>query len=416
MGAGLGFVNRRGRLQDAFRGRVLFPICDSSGRPVAIGGRVLPGSSDPAKYKNSQESVIYSKRKVLYGLNWAKADIIASDEVVVCEGYTDVIGFFEAGVERAVATCGTAMADEHFGVLRNFAKRVVLAYDADGAGQAAAGRFYEWERRHEIDVAVADLPPGADPGELSRSDPEALRAAVQGAKPFLQFRLERVLSGADLSTPEGRAKAADAALSAVSEHPDDLVRDMYLMQVAERCRLEPASLRDRLERLRREGPKDPAPKRPGSPGRSSGDDGPSWVRDPDDPWDRGAPDGDEDASGFDDEPRWRQPAPSFGPGLEALKLAIHRPEEVAHRLEPVLFGDELQRSALGGADGGRRPPCGHRRGTAPGAGPPCPTGRGGAGGRPRRSPVQPGAVGGAPGADRAGARGADVARGRVGGG
>ena len=346
VGAGLGFVNRRGRLQDAFRGRVLFPICDSSGRPVALGGRVLPGSSDPAKYKNSQESVIYSKRKVLYGLNWAKADIIKSDEVVVCEGYTDVIGFFEAGVERAVATCGTAMADEHFGLLRNFAKRVVLAYDADGAGQAAAGRFYEWERRHEIDVAVADLPAGADPGELSRSDPDALRAAVEGAKPFLQFRVERVLSAADLSTPEGRAKAADAALSAVAEHPDDLVRDQYVMQVAERCRLEPASLRDRLERLRREGPKEPVTKRASTANRSGSDDAPSWVRDPDDPWDRGEPD-DEDAPPPDDGAGWeRTRAPSFGPGLEVLRFAIHRPEEVAHRLEPALFGDDLQRSAL----------------------------------------------------------------------
>jgi DNA primase len=347
VGAGLGFVNRRGRLQDAFRGRVLFPICDSSGRPVALGGRVLPGSSDPAKYKNSQESVIYSKRKVLYGLNWAKADIIKSDEVVVCEGYTDVIGFFEAGVERAVATCGTAMADEHFGVLRNFAKRVVLAYDADGAGQAAAGRFYEWERRHEIDVAVADLPAGADPGELSRSDPDALRAAIEGAKPFLQFRVERVLSAADLSTPEGRAKAADAALSAVAEHPDDLVRDQYVMQVAERCRLEPTSLRDRLERLRREGPKEPVAKRGSPSNRSGADDAPSWVRDPDDPWDRGESDGDEDGPPPEDGAGWeRTTAPSFGPGLEVLRFAIHRPEDVAHRLEPVLFGDELQRSAL----------------------------------------------------------------------
>jgi DNA primase len=346
VGAGLGFVNRRGRLQDAFRGRVLFPICDSSGRPVALGGRVLPGSSDPAKYKNSQESVIYSKRKVLYGLNWAKADIIKSDEVVVCEGYTDVIGFFEAGVERAVATCGTAMADEHFGVLRNFAKRVVLAYDADGAGQAAAGRFYEWERRHEIDVAVADLPAGADPGELSRSDPDALRAAIEGAKPFLQFRVERVLSAADLSTPEGRAKAADAALSAVAEHPDDLVRDQYVMQVAERCRLEPTSLRDRLERLRREGPKEPVAKRGGTPNRSASDDAPPWVRDPDDPWDRGEPD-DEDGPPPDDSVGWeRTRAPSFGPGLEVLRFAIHRPEDVAHRLEPVLFGDDLQRNAF----------------------------------------------------------------------
>jgi DNA primase len=250
-------------------------------------------------------------------------------------------------VERAVATCGTAMADEHFGVLRNFAKRVVLAYDADGAGQAAASRFYEWERRHEIDVAVADLPAGADPGELSRSDPEALRAAVEGAKPFLQFRVERVLSAADLSTPEGRAKAADAALSAVAEHPDDLVRDQYVMQVAERCRLEPASLRDRLERLRREGPKEPVAKRGSGPNRSGADDAPSWVRDPDDPWDRGEPDGDEEGPPPEDGVRpGRGAAPSFGPGLEVLRFAIHRPEDVAHRLEPALFGDDLQRSAL----------------------------------------------------------------------
>ena len=143
--AGLGFVNRRDRQQDAFRARVLFPICDPSGRPVALGGRILPGRtghdgrSEP-KYKNSQESPIYQKRRTLYALNWAKDDIIASEEVVVCEGYTDVIGFFTAGMPRAVATCGTALAEDHFKLLRNFAKRIVLAYDADAAGQAAVAR------------------------------------------------------------------------------------------------------------------------------------------------------------------------------------------------------------------------------------------------------------------------------------
>jgi len=255
VGAGLAFVNRRGKLQDAFRARVLFPICDPSGHPVALGGRVLPGSADPAKYKNSTETPIYSKRRTLYALNWAKHDIIARDEVVVCEGYTDVIGLFGAGVERAVATCGTALAEEHVKLLRGFASKVVLAFDADGAGQAAAGRFYEWERRLEINVAVAALPPGSDPGELARSDPDGLRAAIEGAKPFLQFRVERILDGGELSTPEGRAKAADTALAAVAEHPDNLVRDQYVMQVAERCRLEPLLLRDRLEELRKEGPR-----------------------------------------------------------------------------------------------------------------------------------------------------------------
>ncbi len=142
--SGLGFVNRRGRPQDFFRARVLFPICDPSGRPVALGGRILParpGQAPPErpepKYKNSQESPIYSKRRTLYALNWAKQGVIAQGEVVVCEGYTDVIGCFQAGVPWAVATCGTALAEEHFTLLRNFAKRIVLAYDADAAGQSA---------------------------------------------------------------------------------------------------------------------------------------------------------------------------------------------------------------------------------------------------------------------------------------
>ncbi len=346
-GSGLGFVNKRGRLQDAFRARVLFPICDPSGNPVALGGRVLPGSSDPAKYKNSTETPIYSKRRTLYALNWAKHDIIASGEVVVCEGYTDVIGFFEAGVPRAVATCGTALAEEHVKLLKNFATRIVLAFDADGAGQSAAGRFYEWERKLEIDVAVAALPPGSDPADLARTDPEALRAAVSGAKPFLQFRLERILDAADLSTSEGRARAADHGLAAVAEHPDDLVRDQYVMQVAERCRLEPAALRDRLERIRREGPRTPPARAERAPSRSvppADDRDPRGYDGPDDPgpepewddWDGPGPEG----------AVHRSTTAEFRPGLEALRLAIHRPEAVGDRLEPALFSDPVQRAAF----------------------------------------------------------------------
>ncbi|MGH9018834.1 MAG: DNA primase, partial [Acidimicrobiales bacterium] len=161
--AGLGFVNRGGRRQDAFRGRVIFPIFEPSGKAIALGGRILPGRAtgaggDGPKYKNSQDGPIYAKRRVLYGLNWAKADVVASGEVIVCEGYTDVIAFFGAGLPRAVATCGTALGEDHFRVLSNFATRVVLAYDADAAGQSGATRVYEWEKHHAVDVAVAALP------------------------------------------------------------------------------------------------------------------------------------------------------------------------------------------------------------------------------------------------------------------
>ena len=99
--SGLAFLNRRNRLQDTFRARLLFPILNEAGEAVAFGGRILPGSTDPAKYKNSPETEIYRKSRVLYGLSWAKSDIVKADRVVVCEGYTDVIGFHQAGVPIA---------------------------------------------------------------------------------------------------------------------------------------------------------------------------------------------------------------------------------------------------------------------------------------------------------------------------
>lgn len=244
---GLGYLNRGGRQTDAFRGRILFPIFDANGDAVGFGGRVMPGGEGP-KYKNTPETTLYQKSKLLYALNWSKARIVTDDRAIVCEGYTDVIGFARAGLPAAVATCGTALTEEHVRLLRRYAKRIVLAFDADSAGQAAAERFYQWERDHDLEVSVADLPPGVDPADLAGSDPERLAAAVEGAVPFLRFRIDRVLLGADLSTVEGRARAAEAAVEVIREHPSDGVRDQYLMEVAGRCRIEPDTLRAALAR------------------------------------------------------------------------------------------------------------------------------------------------------------------------
>lgn len=234
---GLAFMNRSNKLQDAFRARVLFPIFSAEGDPVGLGGRILPGSADPAKYKNSSETPLYSKSKVLYGLNWAKAEIVTSNQVIVCEGYTDVIGFHRAGVKRAVATCGTALTEEHVKILKRYASRVVLAFDADAAGQGAAERFYEWEEKHQVEVAVAHFPDGKDPGDLAGSDPQALRAAVDGAQPFLGFRLQRVLGSRPATSPEQRARLAEAAMNVVNEHPNPTVRKLYAGEVAARLSL-----------------------------------------------------------------------------------------------------------------------------------------------------------------------------------
>jgi DNA primase len=302
--SGLGFVNRRGRQQDAFRNRVVFPVFDPQGAAVGFGGRILPGGDGP-KYKNSSESTIYAKSRLLYGLNWAKTSVVEANEVVVCEGYTDVIGFARAGLDRAVATCGTALTEEHVKLLRRFARRVVLAFDADSAGQNAAARFYEWERAHDLDVAVADLPPGVDPGDLAQSDPDRLIKAVDAARPFLEFRVERELDRGDLGTAEGRARAAERALAMVREHPDDLVRDQYAMLVASRCRLEVDLVRAKL----RETPQ---------------------------------PRDEEDRSSSGGAAPVRRPAAlREGPELEALRFVVHQRGELDHLIVPEVFDDEL---------------------------------------------------------------------------
>ena len=269
---GLGYLNRSGRQTDAFRGRILFPIFDANGDAVGFGGRVMPGSDGP-KYKNTPETALYQKSKLLYALNWSKTRIVQDDRAIICEGYTDVIGFARVGLPAAVATCGTALTEEHVRLLRRYARRLVLAFDADAAGQAAADRFYQWERDHELEVAVADLPPGVDPADLAGSDPERLVESVERAVPFLKFRVDRVLAAADLTTAEGRGRAAEAALEVLREHPSAFTRDQYVMEVAGRCRVEPDTLRSALEaRLRQ-----PADRAPADRHRSAR--GPAATRD-----------------------------------------------------------------------------------------------------------------------------------------
>jgi DNA primase len=240
--AGLAFVNKANKLQDSFRSRLMFPIWDAKGDPVGFGGRTLDAQGP--KYKNTAETPLYQKSRLLYGLHWSKAEIVARGEVVICEGYTDVMAFALAGVPNAVATCGTALADDHFLTLKNLARKVVLAYDADGAGQAAAERCYQWEQRYEVQFQVADLEAGRDPADVWRADPEALVTAVKGATPFLEFRLDRLLGASDLSTIEGRARAGERAIAMIAEHPNELVRDQYVMRLADRLDIAPDRLRN----------------------------------------------------------------------------------------------------------------------------------------------------------------------------
>lgn len=233
--AGLAARTSRGRLRDWFRGRIMFPIFDLRGEPVGFGARMLEG--DGPKYLNSPETRIYQKARLLYGLNWAKPDITRAGFSLVVEGYTDVIGLHLAGMPQAVATCGTALGEDHFDLLRRFAERVVLAFDADQAGAGAAIRGDELEIpvKLDLDLRVAVMPEGKDPADLVQTgEIEVMRSAVEGSMPLLQFRLARELERFDLSEPEGRARAVRETAGLIARQHDDLVRREYARFIARR--------------------------------------------------------------------------------------------------------------------------------------------------------------------------------------
>jgi DNA primase len=314
---GLAFVNRANKLQDAFRGRLMFPIWDMRGDPVGFGGRSLDGNGP--KYKNTSDTALYQKSRLLYGLHWAKGEIVARGEVVICEGYTDVMAFVLAGVPNVVATCGTALADDHFLTLKNLARKVTLSYDADAAGQAAAERCYQWEQRYEVQFQVADLPAGRDPADVWRDDPAQLVKAVTAATPFLEFRLERLLRSADTASLEGRARAAQDAALMIAEHPNDLVRDQYVMKLAGRLDIDPDRLRDTVARA-------------GSQQRAS-------------PRSERAPGGREVIARVDRRE------------LDALRWTVQVPERMSGRLDVALFADPLAREAFDALTGWSWPEC-----------------------------------------------------------
>ncbi len=257
-GAGLAKRGRGGKLYDQFRGRLMFPIRDMRGDPVGFGARLLRGEG--AKYLNSPETRLYHKAKLLYGLDRAKSDISRAGYAVVVEGYTDVIALHLADYPRAVATCGTALGEDHFDLLRRFADRIVLAFDADSAGAGAATRGDELRLPAELslDLRVAVMPDGLDPAELVQQDRVAeLRTAVDNSTPMLQFRIERELERHNLAEPEDRARAIRAVIPLIARQLDALARREYARFVARETGTDLDPILEAVERTGR--PRRPVP-------------------------------------------------------------------------------------------------------------------------------------------------------------
>ena len=229
-------------LYDRFRGRLVWPIHDITGDTVGFGARrIFPDDRIEAKYLNTSETPIYKKSTVLYGLDAAKKAISSQRVAVVVEGYTDVMACHLAGVETAVASCGTAFGIDHIKVLRRIMRdeadlepaRVIFTFDGDQAGQAAAMKAFKEDQRWMSQSFVAVAPGGKDPCELRQSDGDAaVRALVEDAVPMFEFAVRTTIARFDLDTAEGRVAAIRAAAPIVAEIRDQSLRPEYTRRVA----------------------------------------------------------------------------------------------------------------------------------------------------------------------------------------
>jgi DNA primase len=255
---------------DRFRGRLIWPIKDVTGQTLGFGARKLLESDQGPKYLNTPETPVYSKSKVLYGLDLAKRDIARGKQVVVVEGYTDVMACHLAGITTAVATCGTAFGSDHITIIRRVMGdvdnrdshglgEVVFTFDPDEAGQKAASRAFADEQRFAAQTYVAVAPDGLDPCDLrlQRGD-DAVRMLVQSRKPMYEFMVRRQLELYDLETVEGRVAALRSTAPIVAGIRDESLSIGYTRTLAGWIGLEPGEVAQAVRAARRAPARAPA--------------------------------------------------------------------------------------------------------------------------------------------------------------
>lgn len=238
--AGLATRSKKGSLYDRFRERIMFPLADERGRVVGFGARAMR-ENQPPKYLNSSDGEVYHKGSQLFGLHLARKEAARAGSVVLAEGYTDVLALHQAGLRGAVGLMGTALTEEQVGILARTARTLELALDADRAGQRAMLRAAELAETRDMALRVVPLPEGSDPADLLAAEgAEAMRERVGRSVPFVAFRVERVLAGADTGSAEGKDRALEELRPIVGSLGASVMREELLQRIAGRLELSEA--------------------------------------------------------------------------------------------------------------------------------------------------------------------------------
>jgi DNA primase len=259
-----GLVSERdsGGVYDRFRHRLVIPIRDHRGRMAGFGGRVLRPDDVP-KYLNSPKTALFDKGRLLYGLDMARREIRAKDQVVIVEGYLDVIGPYQAGFKNCVSPMGTALTEDQFRLIKRYSRRVVLALDPDAAGEKATLRGLETARqtmdregdvvfdarglmqvegRLRADIRVTTLPDGLDPDEIALADPEQWEELVRQARPIVIHVMETLAAHSDIDDPKAKEAIADQVLPLIEDVKGSVEREAYRQRLARLLKVDERAL------------------------------------------------------------------------------------------------------------------------------------------------------------------------------
>lgn len=247
--SGISMRNERG-WYDRFRGRVMFPIHSISGRVLGFGGRILQRNAKAAKYLNSPENPIYHKSKVLYGLFQAKQEIVKSDEALLVEGYTDVLSFYQNGVQNVVSSSGTALTEGQIAMLKRYTPNITLLYDGDAAGIRASFRGLDMMLEQGVNVRVVPFPEGEDPDSFAQahSTEELEKYIKSNRRDFISFKTGVLIDEA-AGDPLKRAQMVREIVASIAKVPDRIGQEVFVKEAARLLDIDAAALFDELHRL-----------------------------------------------------------------------------------------------------------------------------------------------------------------------
>ena len=250
--AGLVIRKDYGGYYDRFRGRFMIPIIDLSKKVLGFGGRIISDAPDQPKYINSPETSIYHKGYVLFGLYQSRSEIQKLDQVIFVEGYTDLISLFQNGIQNVVATSGTALTPNQVQLIKRYTQNVIMLFDADSAGSAAAVRGAEIFLDEGIDVSIVTLPPKLDPDNFIQTHgADQFRDLIRQATSLTQFKINLLVQQYDRETSQGIQKIISELLSSVLRMKDPVRQNLTIKEIAEYFALEERALFSKLEQLKR---------------------------------------------------------------------------------------------------------------------------------------------------------------------